>query len=487
MDEIIKIEAPYVVGFEKDCHVVFESGEIVYQGNKILFVGHHYQGKVDKVKKFLDCIVIPGFIDLDADVDSDHALQDIAVSENVFHINREKSLEHAYRKEDFQARHRYSMAHLIKNGITTILPISGETFYPWGMSVEECEIMMQEALKIGIRCYIGPSFKSRKYPDEPFNSVKAKESFENAIAFCERKFPERILPFVNPCQIHITELKYLEQAAKYAQKNHIPYRIHACEAIREWKYTLNEYHKTSITLFHEKGMLYDQFIIPHCITATNDELKLLAKKKVSVVSTPFADANTGTALFSFDKYISYGINMTMGTDSQPADMLRNMKMAWDLDHLCHRRKFFSTYRENGSMIPLLPNEPIYPKTDAQAFFDAATINGAKALGREDIGRLCKGAKADIVAVKLNDILIGPRHDPIRTLINSATGANVKHVIIDGETIVENFRFVKENEQQILEDAQIAYDHYIRNYELYDQDQTPCDTLFPPVYPIRKDK
>lgn len=482
--KIIKLKAPYIVGFEEDCHVIYENGELVYQGDTILYVGASYGFEVDEEKYFPSCILIPGFIDLDADVDSDHALQDITVGKKSFMLDRSMDLSHSYSEDDFHARHRFSMAHLMKNGITTIMPVAGEMFYPWSMSVRECEIMMEEALNIGIRAYIGPSFKSRRFPDESFDYIKGKQSYEEALSFCENKFPDLIRPFLNPCQIHITELDYLKKAAFYAKEHGIPYRLHACEAAREWKYTNEHYGKTSITLFEDEQMLFENFIIPHCITATNKELKILSQKKVSVVSTPFADANTGTALFSFDKYVDYGINMTMGTDAHPGDMLRNMKMAWDLDHLCHRRKFFSLYKEDGMMIPMMPDEPMYPKTDARHFFDAATINGAKALGRSDIGRLCAGAKADIVGIDLHNILIGPRQDPIRTLLNSATGANVREVIVNGHVRISDFKFVDLDENALLCNAQKAYDRYILNYQIYNSDQCDLEELFPNTYPLK---
>lgn len=480
----IKLKAPYIVGFEEDSHVIYKNGELVYQGDTILYVGPSCDLIVDEEKYFPSCMLIPGFIDLDADVDSDHALQDIAVGTKSFVLDRSMDLIDSYTEEDFRARHRFSMAHLMKNGITTIMPVAGEMFYPWNMSVRECEIMMEEALSIGIRAYIGPSFKSRRFPDEPFDYVKGKQSYEEAILFCKKDFPDLIRPFMNPCQIHITQLEYLKYAAFYAKEHGIPYRLHACEAAREWKYTNDNYGKTSITLFNDEDMLFENFIIPHCITATNKELNILNERKVSVVSTPFADANTGTALFSFDKYVDYGINMTMGTDAHPGDMLRNMKMAWDLDHLCHRRKFFSLYREDGTMIPMMPDEPLYPKTDAKHFFDAATLNGAKALGRTDIGRLCAGAKADIVGIDFHNILIGPMQDPIRTLLNSATGANVREVIVNGHVRISDFKFIDLDETTLLSDAQNAYDRYVLNYHTYDEKKSRLEELFPNTYLLK---
>jgi len=400
-------------------------------------------------------------------------------------MNNMSDFHQSYSDQDLKYRHYFSMVHLLKNGITTAMPISGEAFYEWGMSKHECELMIETAKEIGMRLYLGPSFKSKRNPQSPINHEKEKQSVQDAYDFVKewKGKDELICPIMNPCQIHITDLNILKETAYFAKKNKIPYRIHACEGIREWNYTIPHYHLTTIDLFQRENMLYDQMIIPHGITIKNSELDLLAKYGVSVVSTPLADANFATALFSFDKYIAYQVNMTMGTDAHPGDMIRNMRMAWDLDRLCNRRKFFSRYSDEGKMIPLLPDEPPYEKTNADAFFDAATINGAKALKRDDLGKLCIGAKADIIVVDLRDIHIGPIHDPIRTIINSCNGKNISHVIVNGEMLVKDFQFVKRNEEDILNEAYIAYQHYLNLYEKYDISHKSLNEMFPSTYPL----
>ena len=43
-------------------------------------------------------------------------------------------------------------------------------------------------------------------------------------------------------------------------------------------------------------------------------------------------------------------------------------------------------------------------------FNAATIGGAKTLGRQDIGRITEGAKADLLLFDLNTIRMSPVRD-----------------------------------------------------------------------------
>jgi len=63
-------------------------------------------------------------------------------------------------------------------------------------------------------------------------------------------------------------------------------------------------------------------------------------------------------------------------------------------------------------------------------FAAATLGGAQSLGRDDIGRLLPGAKADIITIKLlrdDTLRFGPIRDPIKSLVECGIGDDGKAV------------------------------------------------------------
>jgi cytosine/adenosine deaminase-related metal-dependent hydrolase len=63
----------------------------------------------------------------------------------------------------------------------------------------------------------------------------------------------------------------------------------------------------------------------------------------------------------------------------------------------------------------------------------ATIGGAKALRMDHkIGSLTPGKKADIAMLRATDLNLYPVHDPVFAITDLATGANVEHVMINGE-------------------------------------------------------
>ena len=55
-----------------------------------------------------------------------------------------------------------------------------------------------------------------------------------------------------------------------------------------------------------------------------DDLKTLAATGASVIHCPMTSIRYGTMLDSFPRFRAAGINVALGTDSFPPDMIRNM-------------------------------------------------------------------------------------------------------------------------------------------------------------------
>ncbi len=74
---------------------------------------------------------------------------------------------------------------------------------------------------------------------------------------------------------------------------------------------------------------------------------------------------------------------------------------------------------------------------AREAFNAATLGGARALGRSDLGRLCPGAKADVVIVNQQALHYGVIYDPIRSLVDCGVASDVETVVVDGNIVMDN--------------------------------------------------
>ena len=157
--------------------------------------------------------------------------------------------------------------------------------------------------------------------------------------------------------------------------------------------------------------------------------------------------------------------MCLGTDAFPQDIIREMRWAAIMAKVAHgARGGVGTARE---------------------VFDAATINGARWLGRDDLGRLTKGAKADINIINLTAPNMGPVTDPIQNLVYFGQSHNVKTVIVDGVKVVDQFRHLSLDGKTLVRQSEGTFDR-MRDYWIQwdETGKLTKDDLPPPTYPMR---
>jgi cytosine/adenosine deaminase-related metal-dependent hydrolase len=154
----------------------------------------------------------------------------------------------------------------------------------------------------------------------------------------------------------------------------------------------------------------------------------------------------------------------MGTDTAPPDMVLNMAL--------------------GVMMARMAGDS-QTQTAPEHLFDAATLGGADALGRADLGRLQTGAKADIAIFDMSDTLIAPRVDPVRTLILGATGRVTKAVFVDGRLSMREGQVAGMDMAEARKRAQLQFDGLVEKYPERTWGHPPVEEIFPPTYPAFK--
>ena len=156
-----KITAEFVIGYQDGDHAIFKNGEVVFEGDQVIFVGFDYPDPVEKEIDYGHAIVSPGFIDLIALVDIDHGLVDVAVPkrpEDRMEINQRFRTVDAFDRHFWQVKQRLSVSQLIMNGTTTGMPIAGDLFRGWAETYEEFEDLAETALIWACACTWGPAF-----------------------------------------------------------------------------------------------------------------------------------------------------------------------------------------------------------------------------------------------------------------------------------------------------------------------------------------
>ncbi|WP_420180232.1 chlorohydrolase family protein [Paenarthrobacter sp. TA1.8] len=480
-----KVTARYVLGHHNGHHVLLENACVVYSGHTIDYVGNDYTGPVDEEVHVGEALLMPGLIDLDALTDIDHLILDSWAgpeqakghqwSEDYFRYRRAD----VFTAEERQEVREYALIQLILHGITTYMPIASEVHSEWAEPFEELVGMAESSRRLGLRGYLGPAYRSgvnvvleNGERSVMFDDDRGREGLADALRFIDH-VTELDDPLVNgvllPCRIETLDIELLKATAAASSERDILVRLHSLQGLVERELILDWHGVTPLELLEQVGMLNERLLIPHATYTDRNpavhgedrgDLTRLAASGASIIHCPLTSMRYGSTLDSFDAYKAAGINISLGTDSFPPDLIRGIDAGVQL------AKIMAGTNDAG---------------DVAGYFDAATLGGAHALRRPDLGRLEPGAQADLVAFSLGDIRDGVHDDPLRTLILNGTARQAVLSVVAGRTIMTNGVIEGVDLDYWRAKGQELFDKMRNAYTVRDARNRAADELFPPVY------
>jgi 5-methylthioadenosine/S-adenosylhomocysteine deaminase len=486
------IHGGWVVGYDADAdsHYLLEEGTVIIDGATIAYVGTDDAEQVDRTIDASGKLVSPGFVNthVHAGIEGATGLQDLPEGGGPAWIGAacdvlSQPLPRYLSDEQIRTHMEFGLVHLLKSGSTTIVDVIGSSS-PWwlGNTPEDVEAFADAAGRLGARVYCTPGFRSLRacmMPDGSKSYVPMEkqgfEHLERAIEFIERRhgsFDGRLSGMLFPHAVDNTTPDLLRATREAADQLGVGIQIHAAQNVHEVAVTIERYNRTPIELLADTGVLGPGTILGHCIfvnthSAINhpgDDLGLIAETRTSVAHSPLKFVYTGAVIESFQRYVDRGINMTIGTDVFPSDVSLEMRVASLAGKLVER---------NGSAVRTAD------------LYTAATLGGARALARDDIGRLSPGARADVIVVDLDNVDVGPVHDPIRALVHYCTARDIETVFIDGEIVVENHRATGVDEEALMGDAWPIYEILRQKLAERNWNRPSVDEMFPTAFPIRQ--
>ncbi|MCX2750461.1 chlorohydrolase family protein [Arthrobacter sp. MI7-26] len=481
-----RVTAAYVLGHRQGRHVMLHNAEVVYEGDRVVFVGHGGGQSVDTTIDLGESLVMPGLIDLDALTDIDHMLLDswgspdqldgLLWSESYFQDRRRDVFSFEERLE----LREYALVQLALHGVTTYMPIADETHSAWAETYEELASVADLSRGLGLRAYLGPSYRSGVnviradgVQEVRFNEDLGRASLADAIRFLDY-CAELADPLVNgallPCRIETLTEEIMRTTAQVSAERGVPVRLHALQSLVELRLVQEQYGESPLQLLHRNGLLNERLLIPHGLYTDRNrlvygedrgDLARLAASGASVVHCPLTSLRRGKVLESFGAYLDAGVNICLGTDSFPPDLIRGMDVG------VHLAKYVDGRADAAPV---------------ERYVEAATLGGAKALRREDLGRLEAGAQADLVAFRLDDLRDGVHDDPIRTLVLNGTARQVIHSVVAGRTVVQDGVVPGIDMRRLRARAQGLFEKMKSAYAERDYRHRTAAELFPATFP-----
>ena len=177
-------------------------------------------------------------------------------------------------------------------------------------------------------------------------------------------------------------------------------------------------------------------IAAHAIYLDEEEIDFLAKRDVKIVHCPESNMKLGSGIAAVGRMLGKGVTVGLGTDGCASN--NNLDLFGEMDTAAKLAKV-------ASLDPTL--------LDARTVLKMATIGGAKVIGLEDrVGTIEAGKKADIIIIDTNTPHMTPLYNPYSQLVYSATGGDVRDVIINGRIVYRDRRFTTLDRDEIINEV-----------------------------------
>ena len=372
-------------------------------------------------------LALPGFVDCHS-----HAYQtfikgpldDIPITEWLVRLF---TFEESMTDEDYYYATLLCCLSGLRYGTTTINEMGG---------MKHIDAVYQAFKDAGVRLTYGISTT-----DVPENDVTPIVSIDDALKmsdFVYDKFHDKndglMKASVAPAGLPAVSADMAIALKKYANDKGLIYHTHLGEGKMETENVARVYGTNGEAEALEKlGLLDKHTLLAHSIWLSDHEIDIIAESGAIPVHCPNTNMKISDGVPKIAQMLSKGIPVAMGCDGEASSGTKDMI----------REGRAGAYLQKG--VTLDPTV-----MDAGTTFKMMTINGAKALGYDDLGEIKEGYQADLVLADLSDDLsLTDQDHRIGNLLYAGTGHAVDTVFVRGSLKLRNRKFTDFDQEEVL--------------------------------------
>ncbi len=435
----ILIENAWILTLDPD-NTVIEDGYLYMENGRITEVGktRENMGEIkQKASQIIDAegmILMPGMVNAHS-----HLFQTFtrgfADDKLLYPWLKEEIWPFAANMEhgDFALSGLLGCVENLKNGATAVID------QHYVHTFQDSSDLILEAMKdTGIRGTLCRTFSNYNYTpllqeeDETIYSslVRLTEKYHNS----ENGRLQLSVGPINPwgCTVELYQRTY-----DYAKANGLMYQIHTAETEDVVEKCIEMYGKRNVNFFDSMGILGENTQLAHAIWLDDEELELTRAAKASVVHCPVANMYLADGIARVPEMRKMGISVCLGTDGPGSNNAQDMMEVLKTAVILHKV---------NTLDPMI--------LSAEDVLKMACVEGAKALGQEDLGRLQPGYIADMILVDWKKPHIAPVHKPASAVVFCANGNDVDTSIVDGKVVMRNRKVVGVDEKALIEECQL---------------------------------
>ena len=424
-----------------DAGTEYEGGWILIEDGLVKSSGTGPQPDADEARDLGGAVVTPGLVNT-----HHHLWQNLtrarAQDENLFGwLEALYPIWSAIDDEAEYAAARVGLAELALSGCTTVF--DHHYLFPPGVSgLLEAEILAARELGVRIVAARGSMDLGEAQGGLPPDAIvetrdRALSATETAAGLADGVQVEIA---VAPCSPFSVTKELMIESAELARKLGLRLHTHLAETIEEEDYCRQLYGCTPVEYLEEVGWLAEDVWCAHCVHLSDDDITTFGTRDVGVAHCPTSNMRLGAGIARVRDLLDANVRVGLGVDgsasNERGDLFLEVKQS------------LLVARARGGPKALTPRDALR----------LGTRGGAAVLGRNDIGELSPGKRADLAVWRTDGLELGGADDLVAGLVFSGPH-RVDRLYVGGEEIVRDRHLVRADEIEIAKEHRIQAERF----------------------------
>jgi cytosine/adenosine deaminase-related metal-dependent hydrolase len=333
---------------------------------------------------------------------------------------------------------RTGLAELALSGCTTVF--DHHYVFPRGVEwVWEAEV--QAARELGVRIVASRGSMDLGASKGGLPPDSLVESIDGVLAETERLAAlvdedGMVQLAVAPCSPFSVTRELMVESAALARRLGLRLHTHLAETVEEAEYCQELFGCTPLQYLAEVGWTAGDVWCAHCVHLSDEDVALFGRERIGVAHCPTSNLRLGAGVAPVPELVAAGAPVGLGVDgsasNERSDLFLEVKQA------------LLVARGRGGPAAMTVREALR----------LGTRGGAAVLGRDDIGQLAPGKRADIAVWRTDGLeLGGAEADPVAGLVLSAPH-RVDRLFVGGEEVVRDGHLVRADEAEIAREHRV---------------------------------
>ena len=420
----------------------YEGGWVLLEDGVVKDAGVGAEPAADDVHDVGDAVVTPGLVNT-----HHHLWQNLtrarAQDENLFGwLKALYPIWSAIDEEAEYAAARVGLAELALSGCTTVF--DHHYLFPPGVTgLLEAEIRAARELGVRIVASRGSMDLGESQGGLPPDSVV--ESRDDALAATEVAAAladgAQVEIAVAPCSPFSVTRELMTESAELARRLGLRLHTHLAETVEEEDYCRELYGCTPVEYLGEVGWLAGDVWCAHCVHLSDGDVQTFGAQGVGVAHCPTSNMRLGAGIARVRDLLEADVRVGLGVDgsasNERGDLFLEVKQA------------LLVARARGG--PRAMN--------AREALRLGTRGGAAVLGRDDIGRLSPGKRADLAVWRTDGLELGGADDLVAGLVFSGPH-RADRLYVGGEEVVRDGHLVQADESEIAKEHRVQAERFL---------------------------